>query len=165
MMDSTAGLTMKLASVHVIRAVSWSPVPWLSCSCTASGSRVALNWVSVWFLLALVLWSMIGVLCGWLRPVGLSVRAPGPGSGVGPFFQRASSPAVACAWLPSLKNFLRAPPGLCLSGVLAASSPLLGTSLAELRGAGNRFRRGPLFRLAELSRCGLPVAAPQEGPC
>ena len=42
MMDSTAVLMIKLAPVHVIRAVSCSP-----CGCVADGSRVAMNWVVV----------------------------------------------------------------------------------------------------------------------
>ena len=64
-----------------------------------------------------------------------------------------------------LEELLKTPPGLGLPGALAASSPRLGTSLAELSGAWNRFRRGHLFRRDGLSSFGLLVAVQQEGPC
>ena len=66
-----AVLVIQPAPARVVSAVSCSP-----CGCAAGGSMVALNCVAVWFLLALAMGPMIGVLRGWLWPVFLSATAP-----------------------------------------------------------------------------------------
>ena len=66
-----AVLVLMPAPARVFSAVSCSP--W---GCAAGVSRVILNCVAVWFLLALAMGPMIGVLRGWLWPVFLSATAP-----------------------------------------------------------------------------------------